>query len=61
MWQEFFSAIGLMLIFEGVLPFLSPGRFRETLLRTAQSDDASLRFIGLTLMLIGLGLLYWIR
>ena len=61
MWLDLLSAIGLLLVLEGIMPFLSPRGFREALLRTAQSNDASLRFLGLTLMLIGLGLLYWIR
>jgi uncharacterized protein len=51
------GALALMLIFEGLLPFLSPGSWREMFERATRMSDGQLRFIGLTSMLIGLGLL----
>jgi uncharacterized protein YjeT (DUF2065 family) len=55
------AALGLMLVLEGILPFLFPGVWRETLRKVAQFQDGQARFIGLTLMLSGLLLLYWIK
>jgi len=54
MAQTLFLAFALMLVVEGILPFLSPGSWRETMLRVAQMTDGQLRFLGLSSMLIGL-------
>jgi uncharacterized protein YjeT (DUF2065 family) len=51
------AALALVLIFEGLLPFLSPRRWREVFLRATQMTDGQIRFIGLTSMLIGLAAL----
>lgn len=51
------AAIALVLVLEGVLPFLMPGAWRETFRRLIQLNDGQLRFIGLTSMLIGILLL----
>ena len=61
MWQEILTALGLVLVIEGIIPFINPKSFREAMLRASQTDDSTLRFIGLTLMLVGVGILYWIR
>ena len=58
MWQEFGIAFALLLIIEGIMPFLSPEQLRETLRRVIDMDDKTLRYIGLTSMLFGLTLLY---
>jgi hypothetical protein len=58
MWQEFGIAFALLLIIEGIMPFLSPEQLRETLRRVIEMDDKTLRYIGLTSMLFGLTLLY---
>jgi len=47
-------AIALMLVIEGVLPFLAPRVWRDTFRRIIQLTDGQIRFIGLTSMLIGL-------
>jgi uncharacterized protein YjeT (DUF2065 family) len=49
-------AFALMLIIEGVLPFLSPRAWREAFKKMTELDDGQIRFIGLTSMLIGLAL-----
>ncbi len=51
------AALALMLVFEGLLPFFSPRRWREVFLRATQMSDGQIRFIGLTSMLIGLAVL----
>lgn len=50
-------AFALMLVIEGLLPFLVPTLWRETFRRITQLTDGQIRFIGLTSMVIGLGLL----
>lgn len=61
MWEYVLSALGLMLIFEGVMPFLFPSRWRQTLANLARLQDGQMRFMGLTLMLSGLLLIYWMK
>jgi len=51
----------LMLVFEGILPFLNPRASRQTLLRMAQLDDRLLRLTGLGSMALGLVMLYFFR
>jgi len=58
---DLFAAFALMLVFEGIMPFLDPARFRRTLLTVAGQDDRSLRVIGLLSMLAGIALLYTVR
>lgn len=47
-------AFGLMLVLEGMMPFLFPAQWRETLRRVSQMQDGQLRFIGISLMIVGL-------
>ncbi|MDT7835470.1 DUF2065 domain-containing protein [Aquabacterium sp. OR-4] len=51
------GALALMLVIEGLLPFLSPRRWREVFARALALSDGQLRFIGLASMLLGLLLL----
>lgn len=51
------AALALMLVFEGLLPFFSPQRWREVFLRATQMSDGQIRFIGLTSMLLGVAML----
>ena len=59
--QLLLTAVALMLVFEGILPLLAPGRWRETFRRLTLLTDGQIRFIGLTSMLIGLIILYLVR
>ncbi len=59
--QLLLTAVALMLVFEGLLPFLAPGLWRETFRRLTEMSDGQIRFIGLTSMLIGLLLLYFVK
>ncbi len=55
------GAVALMLVLEGLLPFLSPQRWRSMFQRATQLSDGQIRFVGLSSMLIGmvLLLLFW--
>ena len=61
MWQDLFSALALVLVIEGVLPFLNPAGFRRTLMAVSAVEDRTLRFAGLTAMILGCLLLYAVR
>ncbi|WP_188150049.1 DUF2065 domain-containing protein [Teredinibacter waterburyi] len=57
MWQNLAQAICLVLIIEGILPFLYPSRWRQLVASMALQSDRKLRVMGLVSMLIGVGLL----
>ena len=57
MAHEFFSALALMLVFEGIMPFLKPRHFRRGLLGMASLNDTTLRSLGLLGMLTGVVIL----
>lgn len=61
MGKSLLTALALMLIIEGLLPFLAPGFWRETFRRLTEISDGQLRFIGLTSMFAGLVLLFFSR
>ena len=50
-----------MLVFEGIMPFISPPHFRKTLVHASQMNDSTLRVIGIASMLGGVLLLYVVR
>ena len=55
------TAFALMLVIEGVLPFLVPTLWRDTFRRLTEMTDGQIRFIGLTSMVAGLLLLFIAR
>lgn len=61
MWDTLLIAFALMLIMEGMLPFLLPGMWREAFKKLTEVGDGQIRFIGLTSMLAGLLLLYLVK
>ena len=61
MWQELLTALALMLVLEGLMPFLKPELLRRMVEMLAQMDDRSIRMAGLGSMLTGVVLLYVVR
>ena len=53
--------LAMMLVIEGMLPFVLPGLWRETFRKLVTLTDGQLRFVGITAMLAGIILLYWIK
>jgi uncharacterized protein YjeT (DUF2065 family) len=51
------AAFALMLVLEGLLPFVAPKIWRETFRRMTELTDGQVRFFGLTSMLVGLAML----
>jgi len=60
-WDIALSACALMLVAEGLLPFLSPQSWRRVFEKATQMSDGQIRFLGLTSMLAGLAMLvvFW--
>ena len=54
-------AFALMLVLEGLMPFMAPATWRETFRRLIQLTDGQIRFIGLTSMVIGIFLIMAFR
>jgi uncharacterized protein len=61
MWLALLTALGLMLVIEGIVPFLNPRTFRQALATVSQASDKVLRIAGLVSMLVGVILLYVAR
>lgn len=61
MGENLLIAFALVLVLEGVLPFLIPAIWRETFRKLTELSDGQLRFIGLTAMLAGLLLLFLVK
>jgi uncharacterized protein YjeT (DUF2065 family) len=61
MGQIFFIGIALILIFEGMLPFLSPRLWRRTMQQMLMQSDRALHVIGFLSMVMGVILLYWVH
>lgn len=55
------AAVGLVLVLEGVLPFLTPRLWRDTFRKLLELSDGQLRFMGLISMLLGLGIVFVTR
>jgi uncharacterized protein YjeT (DUF2065 family) len=60
-WDDFLAALALVLVIEGVIPFVNPQSLRRMLASVSQLDDRSLRIAGLVSMIIGVVMLYIVR
>jgi uncharacterized protein YjeT (DUF2065 family) len=60
-WGELLAAVALVLVLEGLLPFLNPEAARRVYLQLANLVSRDLRVAGLCSMIIGLALLYFVR
>ncbi|MDG2071334.1 MAG: DUF2065 domain-containing protein [Pseudomonadales bacterium] len=61
LWHELSVALCLVLVIEGIMPFLFPRRWQEMVVKAAEIDEKMMRAMGLVSMLIGTGLLYLIN
>ncbi len=58
MWHDLLAALCLVLVIEGIVPFVNPGGLKEVMLLLSQQDERVLRLVGLASMLIGATSLY---
>ena len=61
LWKELAVALCMVLVIEGILPFLSPRRWRRVAEMARRVDDQTVRVLGLSSMVIGTTLLYFVR
>lgn len=61
MWEDVGRALCLLLVFEGILPFLYPTRWRRVVVSLATVSDRQLRLMGFISMCAGVGLLYLLK
>jgi len=61
MWHDLWVAMALLLVMEGIWPFLSPESMRQMLLMVAQQENRALRISGLISMVCGVLLLYLVN
>ena len=59
-WDAILIAVALVLIFEGLLPLISPSKWREMFAQLLQLQDGQVRFFGLGTVLLGFFLLAWL-
>jgi hypothetical protein len=60
-WHDLLVAFALLLVIEGILPFLNPAGLRRTMLLLSQLSDQHLRTAGVASMVIGVSILYVIN
>jgi len=60
-WDDLLAALALVLVIEGIIPFVSPAAMRRMLETVSQIDDRMLRITGLVSMASGVVLLYLVR
>jgi uncharacterized protein len=60
-WTDLFAALALVLIIEGLMPFISPAGYKETMKQMISMPDSIIRNIGLGLMIAGVVSLLLIR
>ncbi len=60
-WTEILTALALVLVIEGLLPFAAPGRYRQMVAEIVRLSDNLIRIVGLVVIVVGLVLLYVVR
>ncbi|MCH2334357.1 MAG: DUF2065 domain-containing protein [Pseudomonadales bacterium] len=61
MWEQIGAALCLVLVIEGLLPFLFPARWRTLAESLRTVDDKTIRFVGFASMMLGASLLYLVK
>jgi uncharacterized protein len=60
-FSDLLAALGLLLVLEGIAPFLYPQGMKRAFARLLTLKDRELRFAGLGSMLVGVIILFWVR
>jgi uncharacterized protein YjeT (DUF2065 family) len=60
-FSDLLAALGLLLVLEGIAPFIHPQAVKRAFARLLQIQDRELRFAGLGSMLVGVIILFWVR
>jgi len=60
-WGDLLAAFALVMIIEGIIPFISPKGYKNTMQQLTAMPESTLRSIGFGLMLVGVVSLYFVR
>ena len=58
--DSWWLALGLVLVLEGLMPMVAPGRWRRLFEQLLQMQDGQIRFFGLFMVLLGLAVVWWV-
>ena len=61
MWVEILTALALVLVIEGLLPFAAPSRYRQMVAEIVRLGDNHIRTVVLVLIVVGLVMLFVVR
>jgi uncharacterized protein YjeT (DUF2065 family) len=60
-WSDLLAALAILLVLEGLLPFLNPAGLRRVCVQLSQLGSSELRVAGFVSMALGLALLFFVR
>ena len=60
-WTDFFAALAIVCIIEGIMPFINPLGMKRLLSKLAAMEERELRLGGLFSMAVGLAILFLVR
>ena len=61
MWHDLLAAVALLLVLEGIMPFVNPQGYKNMMRTITGMEDSALRYGGLFSMLGGVVLLYLVK
>lgn len=61
MWHDLLAALALVMVIEGIFPFLNPRAMRNLMRTMSDMSDRSLRTSGLVSMVLGVIMLYLVN
>ncbi len=61
LWDDLIRALALVLVIEGILPFINPAGWRQAMTQAGRLSDNALRSLGLGSMLAGVLVLYFLN
>ncbi|MFT6835428.1 MAG: hypothetical protein ACJA0H_001467 [Francisellaceae bacterium] len=60
-WHEFIIGLCLVLVFEGIMPFLRPDKYKEMIKKISTADNKQIRTYGLCSIIVGIIVLFLIK
>lgn len=60
-WTEILTAVALVLVLEGMMPFISPRKYREMVAEISRLGDNQVRTVGFVVMIVGVVVLFLVR
>jgi hypothetical protein len=60
-WNDLLAALALVMVIEGLTPFISPPAFKRAMKHASELPDGALRALGFAALAGGALLLWWVR